>query len=97
MPNIVLHPETGQLSRVVESYQQVELAQLEAESKAAADRVAEVEAEAAAVATKLAEAQAAAEDSKSQFETGQGLVAEPAVSDGAVPVDGEVANPEAQF
>lgn len=97
MPSIVLHPETGQLSRVVESYEQVELAQLEAEANA---KQAEVDAAKAALdeATKNHDAAvAAAEDSKSQLATGQSLVGATPVSDGAVPVDVTVADTSAQF
>lgn len=95
--NIVLHPETGQLSAVVESYEQVELAQLEAEYNEANATVEQVQAEVDAATSRLAEAQVAAEDKKSEFEVGQGLVGQPTVSDGSVPVDVTVADPAAEL
>lgn len=65
----------GVLSAVVETFQQVELAQLEADHNAHTEHVTQVEAEIEASNVRLAEAQAAAEDSKSELDSAQGLVA----------------------
>ena len=87
MPNIVLHPETGQLSRVVESYEQVELAQLEAEATAKQAEVEAAKAELDAANKKHDEAVAVAEDSKSQLSVATGLVAQPADAATGEPTD----------
>lgn len=72
--NIVLND--GVLSAEVVSYEQVELAQLEAEVANKQSVVDAAQTEVDTATTKLSEAQAALEDSKSELAVGQGLVAQ---------------------
>lgn len=95
--NLTLHPETGQLSAVVESYEQVEMAQLQAEVDSKQAAVDSLQSQADVIATQLSEAQAALDDAKSELSTGQSLVEQPTNDDGSVPVDVTVADTAAQF
>lgn len=77
----------GVLSAEVVSYEQVELAQLEAEVASKQADLDAVQAEVDAVTSRLNEAQAALEDSKSEHEVAAGLVAQTADVDASEPTD----------
>lgn len=103
MRNLVLSPD-GTLSAEVVSYEQVELAQLEAEVNAKQEAVDQAQSAVAdaqvlfdEAQAKLSEAQAALDESKSEFTRGQELVGQPRNDDGSVPVDVTVANQDPQL
>jgi hypothetical protein len=102
---LVLHD--GQLAEkiVTESYQVIELGQLEAEVNANQATVDQARNEAAAANARVAEAEVALEDSKSNFETGKVVVAqltnsgaeEPAENAASEPTEDSVAQPNTDF
>ena len=77
----------GVLSAVVESFEQVELAQLQADVEAKQNQVNSLQAQLDTLNVQSTEAQAALEDSKSESVNGERLVAEAAAATAGEPAN----------